>query len=145
MKAHWRATLAVTLVLLTAAAAAEDDVQSRWAAARRYLAAVPVSQLSDSTLKEVAKRLPEDKRAEFMSDFKDIFHADAIAEICLAAMVKHFTADELNALADFYGSKTGASIMSKFPPYMADVMPPLQEELRRATEELLSKKKYRTT
>ena len=145
MKAHWRATLAFSLVLLTAAAAAEDDIQSRAAAARRYLEAVPISQLIDSTLKEVAKRLPEDKRAEFLSDFRDIFHADAIKEICLEAMAKHFTTDELNALADFYSSRTGASIISKFGPYMADIMPPLQAELRRATEEVLSKKKYRTT
>ena len=53
-------------------------------------------------------------------------------------MVKHFTADELNAMADFYSSKHGASAMSKFGIYMADVMPILMQEIQRAVRELQS-------
>ena len=46
------------------------------------------------------------------------------------------SADELNALADFYGSSVGASAMKKFGAYMADVAPALQLELRRGMQEL---------
>jgi hypothetical protein len=47
-------------------------------------------------------------------------------------MVKIFTAQELNALADFYGSPVGKSAMGKFGIYMAEVMPALQQELIQA-------------
>ena len=53
-----------------------------------------------------------------------------------AALVKHFTADELNALADFYGSKHGASAMAKFGAYMADVIPPLRTEIQRGMRDV---------
>jgi len=48
------------------------------------------------------------------------------------AMLKHFTTDELKALADFYGSPVGKSAMQKFGAYMADVMPAIQAEMLKA-------------
>jgi hypothetical protein len=40
--------------------------------------------------------------------------------------VKHFTAEELQALANFYGSPVGKSAMKKFGQFMADAMPNIQ-------------------
>jgi hypothetical protein len=45
----------------------------------------------------------------------------------------------VNALADFYSSKDGASAMSKFGVSMADVMPSLQQEIQRAFQEFQRK------
>jgi hypothetical protein len=39
------------------------------------------------------------------------------------------SADELNALADFYSSRHGASVMAKFGACMADVTPPITQEV----------------
>jgi len=47
-------------------------------------------------------------------------------------MIKNFTADELKALADFYGSPVGKSAMAKFGNYMADVMPGMMAEVQKA-------------
>ena len=52
------------------------------------------------------------------------------------AMVKHFTTEELKALADFYGSPVGKSAMQKFGAYMADVMPAIQAEMQKAQAKL---------
>ena len=52
------------------------------------------------------------------------------------AMVKHFTTEELKALADFYGSPVGESAMQKFGAYMADLMPILQAEILKAQAKL---------
>lgn len=49
-----------------------------------------------------------------------------------SAMIKNFTADELKALADFYGSAVGKSAMAKMGAYMADAMGPMMTELKRA-------------
>ena len=61
-------------------------------------------------------------------------------------MVKHFTTEELKALADFYGSPVGKSAMQKFGAYMADIMPVMQAEIMKAqakTEPLTSQKQTR--
>jgi hypothetical protein len=58
----------------------------------------------------------------------------AVTKATYDAMVKFFNADELKALADFYGSPVGKSAMRKFPDYMAEVMPTLQDELEKAME-----------
>ena len=54
-------------------------------------------------------------------------------------MLKTFTAEELNALADFYGSKNGYSAMRKFGSYMALVTPALQQEVQRALQQIQKK------
>jgi len=52
------------------------------------------------------------------------------------SMVKIFTADELKALADFYSSKEGKSAMKKMGTYMAELMPIIQDETRKAVSKL---------
>jgi hypothetical protein len=59
---------------------------------------------------------------------------EALTTAMQGAMVKHFSADELSALADFYGSPVGKSAMSKFGAYMAEVMPALQAEMVKAVQ-----------
>jgi len=49
------------------------------------------------------------------------------------------TADELNVLADFYGSKNGYSAMRKFGSYMAIVTPALEQEVERALRQIQKK------
>ena len=56
----------------------------------------------------------------------------AVEKAMKKSLIKHFTADELKALADFYGSPVGKSAMKKFGAYMADVMPAIQTEMMKA-------------
>ena len=53
----------------------------------------------------------------------------AITKAMTDAMVKHFTSEELKALADFYGSPVGKSAKQKFGAYMSDLMPTIQAEM----------------
>jgi len=46
-------------------------------------------------------------------------------------MAKHFTVEELDAMADFYGSKEGQSVLSKFGAYLDDVYPVIEQHMRR--------------
>ena len=56
----------------------------------------------------------------------------ALTKAMTDAMVKHFTTEELKALADFYGSPVGKSAMQKFGAYMSDLMPTIQAEMMKA-------------
>jgi len=118
---------------------AADTEADRRAAATRYLNVVPMSKLLDDSVSEMAKRLPPEKRAEFVKVMKQSMRADVLERLALEAMVKTFTTEELNALAEFYGSKNGRSAMAKFGVYMAEIMPPLQQELMRAAQEAMKK------
>lgn len=122
----------VALAISAGSSRAQDSPADRRAAADRYMRAVPMAKMLDDSFAELAKQLPEEKRATFISSMKRTVRADALERIALDSMVKTFTAEELNALADFYGSKPGQSAMQKFGVYMGQVMPAIQEELQRA-------------
>ena len=134
--------LAVTLCITTFGALAQDDTfDNRQAGVDRYLKAVPMKTLLDDTFVELAKQLPQDKRAAFIDQMKAAVRADALERIARDAMVKIFTADELNALADFYGSKDGASAMKKFGVYSAQIMPAIRQEIQNAVLQNQNQKK----
>ena len=56
----------------------------------------------------------------------------AAHRIMLDSLVKNFTVDELNAMLAFYGSPAGQAAWKKFSPYMDEIMPPIQQEVRKA-------------
>ena len=117
-------------VIAVGVLAADDTPANREKEAIRYLEATPPVDL-------VAAHLPETGRAEFKQLLTKHGDMKAVNQIVKDATVKHFTADELKALADFYGSPAGKSAMKKFSPYMADVMPAIQAELIKAKAEAI--------
>jgi hypothetical protein len=126
---------AITLAVLMVCAVAwalDDTPASRGKQAERYLVAMPVKEMMSDMAVQVSKNLP----AEQQQAFKDLLtkHLDMVAleKAMKKSLVKHFTADELKALADFYSSPVGKSAMKKFGAYMADVMPAIQAEMMKA-------------
>ena len=108
---------------------ANDSKEARTQAAERYLAVVPISQLLDDTFREMSKSLPKAIREGFVAQMRIVVRADVLEAATRASLVRHFTVDELNAMAEFYSSPHGASAMRKFGAYMAGVMPAVQEEM----------------
>lgn len=131
-----RAWTLAACTLLAATAFAQDDPAARQAAADRYLQAVPVAKMLEDTYGEIAKQVPPDQRDRFLSQMRAAVRVEHLTRISRDAMVKTFSADELNALADFYTSRHGASAMKKFGVYMAAVMPPLMQEVDRAVRQV---------
>jgi hypothetical protein len=136
VKPSQSALLGAVLCLFAGALAAQDDVAAREAAVDRYLKAVPMSSMLDEAFVEIAKQLPEGQRTEFVSQMRTMIRIESLERIARQSMLRVFTTDELNALADFYGSPHGASAMRKFGIYMADVMPAVQEEIQRGIERI---------
>jgi len=117
-------------------ARAQDGPKEREVAANRYLSVVPMAKLMEDMTTEMANQLPIEKRAEFVSQMRSLVRVDALERIARDAMVATFTVDELNALADFYGSRQGNSAMRKFGAYMQLVMPALVQEMQRAAQQV---------
>lgn len=133
-----RVTVLVVLVAIMSAlpAAAQDP---KVEAAKNYLKVVPIESLMNEMTREMLKRAPEDQKA-FITDALSSVDRKKIEKATVDAMVKHFTAKEINALANFYKSPEGRSVMKKFPAMQADMMPVIQTEvagaLQRAFEKL---------
>ena len=112
-----------------------DSPDNRQAAAARYLAVAPMERMMDDAIEKMADRLPSGQRETFVEIMTHYVRTDVIKRAAASSMVRHFTAGELNALADFYGSPEGRSAMTKFGAYMADVMPVIQQEMARALQQ----------
>lgn len=84
----------------------------------------------------MAMNLPAEQRQQFKRIMTAELDIAALSKAMTDAMVKHFTTEELKALADFYGSPVGKSAMQKFGAYMADLMPIMQAEIMKAQAKL---------
>ena len=127
------------LTLFTSSAfvlSATDTPETRRHEAERYLQAAPPKALFEDMADKIAVNLPADQRQQFKQMITADLDIPALTKAMIDAMVKHFTTDELKALADFYGSPVGKSAMQKFGAYMADLMPIIQAEMMKAQAKL---------
>jgi hypothetical protein len=126
--------IAASVLFLTAASALaiDDTPANREAQADNYLRVVPPQHMMSDMATKIAATLPENQRATFVSLMTKNLDINAVTDLMRASMVKNFSADELKALADFYGSPVGKSAMAKMGSYMADAMPRLVVELQKA-------------
>ena len=125
-------TLCASLPLL----GATDTPETRRREAERYLQAVPPKALFEDMSDKMATNLPADQRQQFKQLMTKDLDIAALSKAMTDAMVKHFTTEELKALADFYGSPVGKSAMQKFGAYMADLVPVIQAEMIKAQAKL---------
>jgi hypothetical protein len=112
-----------------------DSLGNRQAAAERYLSVAPMDSMMKETIEKTAENLPVGQREEFVEFMTKYIRINVLERSAISSMVRHFTVQELNALADFYGSPEGRSAMKKFGVYMADVMPVIQQEMARALKQ----------
>jgi len=126
------AVLLTFTLTISVALAATDTPETRRKEAERYLQATPPKAMFEDMADKMAANLPPDQREAFKQMMTTQLDINALTKAMLDSMVKHFTTEELKALADFYGSPVGKSAMQKFGAYMAEVMPTIQAEIMKA-------------
>lgn len=131
-----RAAITHLLLLLVSssviAQAIPDSPENRQHQAERYLATMSPRDLVREAVERAASSLPPEQKDEFKENIAAHFDFESLSNAMKAAMVEHFSADELKALADLYSSSVGKSAKSKFGAYMADVATALQAEISKA-------------
>jgi hypothetical protein len=121
------------------AKALPDNPENRNLVAKRYLEVMPPKEMLHEVANRVAPTLPEKNRKMFMDVMNSPGIEQAADRITLNGLVKYFTVDELNAMVAFYGSPKGKSAYKKFAPYMGEIMPQIQQEVRKAVAEVQAK------
>jgi hypothetical protein len=117
------------------AKALPDNPENRTVVAKQYLEVMPPKELLHEVATRVAPTLPEKNRKVFTDVMSSAAMEQAATKISLDGLVKYFTVAELNAMVAFYGSPTGKAAFKKFAPYMGEIMPQIQQEVRKAVEE----------
>jgi hypothetical protein len=117
------------LFLPVPSSALTDSPTTRAEQADRYLKAMPPKEMFEDLAEQMSQNMPPEQAQQFRTTMMKDVDIAALEKAMKAAMIKNFTAPELSALADFYGSAVGKSAMTKFRPYMADLMPALQAEM----------------
>ncbi len=125
-------TIVLVLLMVLNSFALEDTPFNRLSQAERYLDVTPPKDLLQDAAEQMAMNFDPSQRQAFKDLITKHLDIEALTKTMKDTMIKHFTADELKALADFYGSAEGKSSMRKFGAYMADVMPSVQAEMVKA-------------
>lgn len=126
------AAFAALALICGVAQALDDTPASRNEQVDRYLKAVPVREMFADMGDQMAKNLPENQRQVFKDTLTKHLDVPAVEKAIKEAMVRHFTAEEIKALTDFYSSPVGKSAMKKLGAYSADIMPTIQKEVMKA-------------
>lgn len=113
---------------------AQDTIDTRTAAAERYAAVVDFESMLGGMVNELARQIPTSRRFEFRKYMTKALDVDWIEDLTIKSMVQIFTANELDSLAEFYGSVEGKSIIKKFPKYMATIIPEIQQHMVEVSE-----------
>jgi hypothetical protein len=112
-----------------------DNQENRTAVAKQYLEIMPAKDMLQGVASRVVQSLPEPKRKVFMAVMESQGIEQAAYRITLDSLVKNFTVGELNAMVAFYGSPDGKSAVKKFGTLMSEVMPQIQQEVKKALAE----------
>jgi uncharacterized protein len=114
--------------------ALDDTPENRVKMAEEYLRGVPIQEMMADMTEKVALSLPASDRELFKSLMTKYIDINVLNEATKRALTKYFTADELQAMSDFYGSPQGKSILKKMGSYMAELMPGIQTQMAKAAQ-----------
>ncbi len=109
-----------------------DTDVNRLAMLEEYYQAVPPEDLYNDIFSNLANNLPEGERDKFIKQMKTILPLQTLTDLTTESMMKHFTANEIRAMTEFYSTTEGKSVMKKMGVYTADVMPKIQDLVMKA-------------
>ena len=137
MKIKIAITIVSLLVIKFTSFAQDTCSQTKKDAIIEYLNVNSIEDLMNQMLMEILKQIPSENHEVFSKIWKSSFDVIELKEIMIHTMCKTFTIKEIKALTNFYGSPEGKSVMKKFPQYMGDLMPYLQEINQRAMQKVM--------
>lgn len=135
--------LALSLVCLSFPASAQEAVspisaeeQERLDLATKMHDVWPVRPRVEAALDSIATNFPEDKQAEVKAALRKSIQFDELEEESIKAMAEIFTAQELTAMIEFYGSETGRAISAKTSDYELALRPVMVKMIDKAMLDL---------
>ncbi|WP_147819243.1 DUF2059 domain-containing protein [Salidesulfovibrio onnuriiensis] len=132
--------LCLAILLLPTLCFAGDSDAERLEAAKRYAAVANFDRMMTDVVANIARTMPEKDAKIYVEFMGSLMEDGAFKKTTVILMAKHFTTEELNTLADFYGTEMGQSILTKFGPYMAETQVVIREFIVKGMEEFKAKR-----
>jgi len=98
--------------VLSANSAAADPLASR-DSAKRYAKAIPAQEVIEEMLVYYVRNVPVPGRNNVANEIRSRLNNEKLLETYIDILVSIYTTEELDALADFYSSRIGASANAK--------------------------------
>ncbi|WP_298607660.1 DUF2059 domain-containing protein [uncultured Thiothrix sp.] len=114
--------------------ALEDNLANRQQQATRYLEANPPKAMAQALADQNVSMLPEIDRKPYLDMLTKHLDIEVINQAMHAALVKYFTANELEVLANFYSNPDAKTALTKMDQYTSEVLPVLQTEMLKAQQ-----------
>lgn len=127
-------TLLALSIFLTSPAFAATQQDTKAKLINEYFSYIPMKTLMDEMTLEVSKQVPVEKRQQFIELMTKSVRIEVLEKAARQSFAKHFTVAELQLFVDFIKHPEARSAMGKMKYYMTDLMPVLQEEMRRAVQ-----------
>lgn len=128
--------IAVILCTTSYCAMAQDDsLDAHQASVDRYFKVVPMAKQLEDSYAMAAKMLPPEQRANFIEHMRKNVRVFTLERNAKEVVAKVFTTEELNAISNFQESKNGSSATRKLGIYMEQMMPAMQHEMQRASQQ----------
>ncbi len=108
------------------------DYDERLERAQKMHEIWPIRPKIEAALERVAQNIPQTERLRFKAAMRKAIEFQALEEASIDAMAEIFTAKELDAMIDFYGSKEGRSVSVKTGDYEQALQPVLVKMLDKA-------------
>lgn len=124
--------MAVAAFVASKALAIDDTPENRAREADRYLAAKPMKEMIMNMVVQMAAKMPPERRRAFTNVVAQNIDYPALERTIKGIYVKHLTADELKAAADFFSSPAGQAYNRKFGAMAAEFLPAVRAELAKA-------------
>ncbi|HRN89490.1 DUF2059 domain-containing protein [Hyphomicrobium sp.] len=99
------------------------------AAADRLLEVQAPKEMLADIAGKISVSLPPSQRQAYVDAMTEPAFVERFKVAARDALAKHFTVEELDALAEFYQRPVARSAMAKMGDYMASLMPFIQAEL----------------
>ncbi len=134
---------AIFAVLLGCASlfAIEDTYENRNKEAARCLETMHTKEMLANAIEQgVSARAKNETEKKQAKELLKKYVGDEIISEMKEVMVKHYTADELAAMSDFYGTPVGQSIIKKQNLASADMMKKMQAVVMKMLFKLLNDK-----
>jgi hypothetical protein len=139
IRARWRigaALLFAWLASMGEAAAIEDTLEARRAAAEAFLAAVPVGAEVDALIEEISHDVASERHDWFVEQMGRRVDLSYIRRVMENGLTATLSTAELDAAAHFYSTPEGRAVRDKLPKVIDSIMPLIREELARTVRRL---------
>ncbi len=112
---------------------------ARETAADRLIAVQHPETMLATMGNEIANQMPKGQAERFLASINDPSKVDRIKARIRSLMIKYFTTDELNVMAEFYAKSAAQDAMRKMDRYMGEYVPFIQSEVQRLADDSMKK------